>query len=628
MPKHSQQNVNIIDSTVGRITQKITQHFWGNPSEQQAQRNRDAMLKLVKNIWVTGVLEHSLHGAVLLELGLEEKKEAVEHPWDMVLQMPDKPNRQLTPETPIGDVFNEMNQRLLILGDPGSGKTTTLLELTRKLILQAEDDPAHPIPVVFNLSSWAGKQQSIEGWLVGELNSKYNIPNKIACPWVEHDQLLLLLDGLDEVMANVREKCVYAINAFLQKHFVPLVICSRTNEYENFNRKLRLQNAVCLQPLTPEQIGKYLCSLGPEFEAVRITIEEDPPLHELAQSPMMLSVMTLAYQGAAIEDIQVIDSLEERRKHIFNAYIRNMFKRRSANKRYLPQSTVRRLSWLAQKMQEHSQTVFLIERLQPTWLPTFTHIQYGGVLLALLVGMVVGMLWGVLAGLSVGLFCGLIWVRTMQKIEPIETLKWSWNRAKRIHLLTNLIVGLIIGAVLGGFVGLYVGLAVGLYAGLAVGLALWLGLVGLVVLAGGITGGVEDEAKTKIIPNQGIRHSIKNSLIVGMSVGLGSGLFAGLLTLPSSWPSAALTSGVIVGLFGGLGGGLWGGGFAVIQHYTLHFILFLKGYTPWNIAKFLDYATERIFLRKVGGGYMFIHRLLLEHFAELDPERITETKST
>ena len=31
----------------------------------------------------------------------------------------------------------------------------------------------------------------------------------------------------------------------------------------------------------------------------------------------------------------------------------------------------------------------------------------------------------------------------------------------------------------------------------------------------------------------------------------------------------------------------------------------------------LDYAVDRIFLQKVGGGYRFIHRLLLEHFAEM-----------
>lgn len=312
MPGHSEQNVNIIGSTVGKITQKITQHVWGSPSEQQAQRNRTAMLKLVKNIWVTGVLERSLHGAVLLELGLKEKKEAVEHPWDMMLQTPEQPNRQLPPETLIGDVFAEMNQRLLILGEPGSGKTTTLLELTRTLIAQAENDLLHPIPIVFTLSSWAEKQQALSEWLVDELNTKYTIPKKIAQLWVDSNQLLLLLDGLDEVKSDVRDPCVQAINKFLQEHFVPLVVCSRVNEYEALDSRLRLQNAVYVQPLNSEQIAEYLNRLGPEFETVRITLKEDSILQELAQTPMILNIMTLAYQGVSIENISGFVSREDR----------------------------------------------------------------------------------------------------------------------------------------------------------------------------------------------------------------------------------------------------------------------------------------------------------------------------
>jgi hypothetical protein len=36
-----------------------------------------------------------------------------------------------------------------------------------------------------------------------------------------------------------------------------------------------------------------------------------------------------------------------------------------------------------------------------------------------------------------------------------------------------------------------------------------------------------------------------------------------------------------------------------------------------DLIPFLDYCAERIFLRKVGGGYIFVHRLLMEHFASL-----------
>jgi hypothetical protein len=60
------------------------------------------------------------------------------------------------------------------------------------------------------------------------------------------------------------------------------------------------------------------------------------------------------------------------------------------------------------------------------------------------------------------------------------------------------------------------------------------------------------------------------------------------------------------------------GGQAVLQHFTLRLILYFKGFIPWNYAKFLDWASDKLFLQKVGGGYIFIHRSLMEHFAEME----------
>jgi hypothetical protein len=34
----------------------------------------------------------------------------------------------------------------------------------------------------------------------------------------------------------------------------------------------------------------------------------------------------------------------------------------------------------------------------------------------------------------------------------------------------------------------------------------------------------------------------------------------------------------------------------------------------WGV---LSRATDPIFLRRVGSGYIFVHRLLMEHFAEM-----------
>jgi hypothetical protein len=52
-------------------------------------------------------------------------------------------------------------------------------------------------------------------------------------------------------------------------------------------------------------------------------------------------------------------------------------------------------------------------------------------------------------------------------------------------------------------------------------------------------------------------------------------------------------------VFIGLLGGLKNGGAACLQHYVLRILLRRNNFAPWNYIRFLDYATERVFLRKV-----------------------------
>jgi hypothetical protein len=46
----------------------------------------------------------------------------------------------------------------------------------------------------------------------------------------------------------------------------------------------------------------------------------------------------------------------------------------------------------------------------------------------------------------------------------------------------------------------------------------------------------------------------------------------------------------------------------------------LNGHTPFHFINFLDQCAKPIFLKKVGGGYIFIHRMLLDYFADLTPQ--------
>ena len=91
-------------------------------------------------------------------------------------------------------------------------------------------------------------------------------------------------------------------------------------------------------------------------------------------------------------------------------------------------------------------------------------------------------------------------------------------------------------------------------------------------------------------------------------------------TTPVSTLSFGIIQGLISGLAFGFNGFILFGGYAVIQHVMVRWFLARRGMFPLDLARFLDTASSLILLRKVGGGYIFIHRYLLEYFAELEPD--------
>lgn len=74
-----------------------------------------------------------------------------------------------------------------------------------------------------------------------------------------------------------------------------------------------------------------------------------------------------------------------------------------------------------------------------------------------------------------------------------------------------------------------------------------------------------------------------------------------------------MEGGLIVGLI------VWmeSGGEVCLKHFVLRFLFFWNGSMPWNYPTFLDVAADYLFLRKIGGGYIFVHRMLMEYFASL-----------
>jgi hypothetical protein len=279
--------------------------------------------------------------------------------------------------------------------------------------------------------------------------------------------------------------------------------------------------------------------------------------------------------------------------------------------------------------------------------------------------------WGMMGGLYIMLLFSLAvgFGVGSNEIKPVEKIRWSWKKALSHNwyqfpwlillcgfagwvqaLIDDRFLGLhifIILTLLGVFVlgvgrtlieGLLNGLGnrIGfvllffLVTQLVVGLGDTLfgigsGLVGVLVFGIymiSIAGISPHEVQIRDQPNEGVWRSSRNAVIIGLFFGLFFGINGTI--------SSVLFFNVIMGLFwgvfwilvGGVGSGLFfGGGASVIQHFALRLVCTLNNHAPLNLVPFLDHAAEHILLRKVGGGYMFVHRMLLEYFAGLEEEQ-------
>ena len=324
------------------------------------QRSRHVLMAKMRRFWIDSQLVPLQQEQTFIKLKLEFVNELIDHPWADVLN-----TEQTSNAANIYHAFRNADRALLILGAPGAGKTISLIQLTQYLLSMAAEDENQPVPVILNLSGWAGKQMSIAAWAVEELVAKYQIPRRIGRRWLAEDKLLFLLDGLDEMPVESIADCIAAVNIYRKTYgLTDMVVCCRQAVFETAvtsqNSRLQLNGAVLIRPLTTAQIQQHAPL------ALAKTLFKDETLLEMAQSPLNLNMMQTVFNGS---NGTSHESKPFTHSSFFDKYIQQMVQRQ-AEKESEPIASSdlsNQLSWLAQQMRRHNQSIFLIEQLQPSW---------------------------------------------------------------------------------------------------------------------------------------------------------------------------------------------------------------------------------------------------------------------
>ncbi len=148
--------------------------------------------------------------------------------------------------------------RLVLLGEPGSGKTYTLGRIILELARRCEQDASAALPVFVPLGQWIHPDEDAIAGLrayvaqqLGELADCYE-------PLRAEKRLALLLDGLNEIPGEQRKEKSAAIWALTRDDAFPLLVVScRIRDFEARNTRLEL-DTLTIEPLTAARVRTFI----------------------------------------------------------------------------------------------------------------------------------------------------------------------------------------------------------------------------------------------------------------------------------------------------------------------------------------------------------------------------------
>jgi hypothetical protein len=530
--------------------------------------------------------------------------------------------------------------RLVIIGDPGSGKTgaavlLVLAALEHRQRVLPQDRQLVPVPVMFTLHGWDPNTQRVGDWLAARLQETYPLfagkgGKAEAAELVKTGRIAAFLDGLDEIAEELRP---IALRALSQQAVLRVVVLARSFEMAAAARQGFLEGAAALElrPVDTAAAADYLTRVqldppprGWSELTGRLRREPGSPIAKALSNPLTLTLVRDTYRSS--DDIrELLDfcdavgdvSGEDIQDHLLDRVLPAAYTPPPGEPapRYGLEEARRALGFIAAQMSQEGTRDLAWWRI-PAWASATPRVIVTGAAFGVIFAFGGSPVYGLIGG-AVSAYLYLLGDRGK---VPARRAPLRWR-----HLLSrNSLVPGLFYALIGGTISAAFGLAVRLgaaqIAALAAGVGIGAGLAG--ALAAGLSRSAADDA-SPLTPTVCWRRDQAFGLAVGLLLGLGLSLGVGLdLGLTAAFgirtAHAARPVTVIVQTFTWIlsYGLLFGLLFPRTWTVSLTFAqLAMRWHTPVRLLRFLDDARQRDVLRTVGPAYQFRHARLQDRLA-------------
>jgi thioredoxin-like negative regulator of GroEL len=596
----------------------------------------------------------------------------------------DEPNTSSWEEAPLaGDLDSIVTEfvalphrQLVVLGEPGAGKTVLAIMLT--LGLTKARVRGQSAPVLLTLTEWEADREPLDLYLARRLAEEYpdlGAPavdgGTLATVIVDHGEILPVLDGLDELPLESHVTALDQLDRWAAAGH-PLVVTCRGAEYQRLVSEtgLILSRAAVIE-IEPVDVEKAIAFLRHPatararwqrvFEHLRA--EPHGPLATVLSTPLMVALARVSYQPPSTDPTELLEPTEPSAVAtlLIGNFVRVLYRRDPAMRRsYDPAHASRWLMFLAYQMHRTHSREFhwwqlrsdLLSVPRPTRLPLLCRLvdQLDYRLYRSGRQTLSSRQW-IRAG------CELLRIRAQRPSLPpaplavavaamfgglVSKTLLGWPDVIRISASTGAIVALGVSGLFRplwprGYppyvpsmfrtprqrwrllvsVRLLFAIAVGLLAGTVVGTPVIGGLSGVGVGVVGClvsTVGRPFGRLRRPDTSRGPRLNLQFAGMAALGWGLLGGVTYALACSVLGRAAQPATSG-IVGAGYAVAVALRAGAWEWVRYRLRHAWLAASGHLPWRLATFLDDAARRGALRRAGTALQFRHALVQDHLA-------------